>query len=329
MPAITVPTSRLSPSSASPRISGEMPACCATAAAACNASAGLPISRRSGFGACGLPASAVLLRAAATAGGGVMPKRAIRSAASSRSPDPPVAGRAAATAGSSPVASVTTRAGRAACASLPPLVVERRARTRSMSSAVAPAARNARLTTCLSASVISVGRASSVEPPPEMSTSTRSFGSSPCTSASMRLAARVASASVAACVTSMRRVEPASPPRVATRPDRRTSGQACSTAAAIAAADLPAPTTTQRPLGRCGRCRASTRPGSADSTAASNEARSSSRARSSFHSRRSLKFTSGASCRELHGPKLHAGSSRYSEVERSVRSSSSSEVATS
>ena len=58
-----------------------------------------------------------------------------------------------------------------------------------------------------------------------------------------------------------------------TLPSSATSGQASSSAAAMTAADLPQPTTMQRPCGLGGRCAASTVRGSAAATAASNSVR--------------------------------------------------------
>ncbi len=75
------------------------------------------------------------------------------------------------------------------------------------------------------------------------------------------------------------RVGAACPSRVTTTPSSGTSGHAASNAAAMAAEALPAPTTTQRPLGLGGRWAASTKNGSALATAASNMDRNTALAR--------------------------------------------------
>ena len=88
-------------------------------------------------------------------------------------------GPEAITAGSSPgtslIARVTTRAGRAAAASRPPLMAERCLRTQFISEMFAPDASKARLIACLSASERpAAGAAHNADPPPEISASTRS-----------------------------------------------------------------------------------------------------------------------------------------------------------
>ena len=82
-------------------------------------------------------------------------------------------GPEAITAGSSPgtseIARVNTEAGEAAAASRPPLIADRCFRTAFISPIVAPEASNARVTSCLSASVSpGAGSASNAEPPPEI-----------------------------------------------------------------------------------------------------------------------------------------------------------------
>ncbi len=75
---------------------------------------------------------------------------------------------------------VTRRAGRAATASRPPLIAERCLRTAFISVIVAPLASRARLTACLSASVMPpAGSVMSAEPPPEIRAITRSSGRRP------------------------------------------------------------------------------------------------------------------------------------------------------
>src|SRR6266404_3713368 len=85
---------------------------------------------------------------------------------------PRAVGPEAMTAGSSPgtseIASVTMRAGAAAAASLPPLMAERCFLTVLISVIVAPERRSARVTACLSASVIwGAGTESNADPPPD------------------------------------------------------------------------------------------------------------------------------------------------------------------
>ena len=92
--------------------------------------------------------------------------------------------------GTSEIMRLTTRAGAAAAASLPPLIADKCRRTQFISEMVAPLFNSALLMPCLSASVTpSAGSARSAEPPPEMRQSTRSSGVKPLTMARMRLAA--------------------------------------------------------------------------------------------------------------------------------------------
>ena len=173
---------------------------------------------------------------------------------------------------------VTTRAGDAAIASLPPLIAERCLRTMFISPMRAPLLSSARVIACLSASVTSPpGSDSSADPPPEMSASTRSSLVRPCAIARISPAAAMPAASGFGCPASTTRIRFVGAPwpaRVTTRPS---SGprQCFSTAAAIAAAALPAPTTIVRPLGGSGRCSGTISAGSAAATAASNSERNS------------------------------------------------------
>ncbi len=117
-------------------------------------------------------------------------------------------GPEAITAGSSPgtslIASVTTRAGLAAAASLPPLMAERCLRTQFISEMFAPQASSARLIACLSASVSpSAGAAQSAEPPPDIRASTRSSGPRPRTRSRRRRAPRSLLASGTGCEASI------------------------------------------------------------------------------------------------------------------------------
>ncbi len=178
--------------------------------------------------------------------------------------------------GTSEMMSVTTRAGAAEMASLPPLIAERCLRTAFISSMRAPLLSNARVIACLSASVTSPpGSVSSADPPPEMSARTRSSLVRPCVIARISLAAAIPAASGFGCPASTTRIRVVGAPwptRVTTSPS---SGprQCFSTAAAIAAAALPAPTTIVRPFGGLGKCSGTISAGSAAATAASNSER--------------------------------------------------------
>ena len=113
----------------------------------------LPARRGSpGFGVSSLEASL-----AATAGGGVMAYLAKTARASAKVVGSATVGPEPMTEGSSPgtseMTNVTTRAGAAAAASLPPLMAERCLRTQFISVIVAPDLSSARLTCCLSAKV--------------------------------------------------------------------------------------------------------------------------------------------------------------------------------
>ena len=156
----------------------------------------LPARRGSpGFGVSSLAASL-----AATAGGGVMAYLAKTARASAKVVGSATVGPEPMTEGSSPGTSemtkVTTRAGAAAAASLPPLMAERCLRTQFISVIVAPDLSSARLTCCLSAKVRpGAASASSAEAPPEIRQSTRSSAVSPPTAARMRAAAAAPAAS--------------------------------------------------------------------------------------------------------------------------------------
>ena len=122
-------------------------------------------------------------------------------------------GPLAITAGSSPgtslMASVTTRAGAHAAASLPPLIADRCLRTQFISSMAAPLASSARLIACLSCRVSpGAGIDSSAEPPPEIRHSTKSSGPSPCTRSRMRCAAAAPAASGTGCAASTTSIRP-------------------------------------------------------------------------------------------------------------------------
>ena len=92
--------------------------------------------------------------------------------------------------GTSLIAKVSIRAGRAAAASLPPLIAERCLRTTFISPIGAPEASSARLIARLSSSVSpGAGSAISAEPPPEISAITRSSAVRSLTVSSMRRAA--------------------------------------------------------------------------------------------------------------------------------------------
>ena len=188
MPASTMPSSRLSPSSASPRMTGVTPARDASAAAAASAMAGVAIMRTSTGPAAGgrfsSPASS-----AAAAGGSTTPYCITIARTPARDGVPGTVSPLAMVPGSSPgtslITSVTTRAGYAAAASRPPLMADRCLRTAFITPIGAPHASRDAFTACLSASVMpGPGSAARAEPPPEISASTRSSGPNPATSAS-------------------------------------------------------------------------------------------------------------------------------------------------
>ena len=199
MPAMTLPTSRASPSSASPRMSGAIPDRRATSAAASSESCGeatmtvLALASRGspGFGV----SSAARARWSIADRGSVMPYLSSTARASAKVEASGTVGPEAMTAGSSPgtseITRVTSRAGWAAAASRPPLMADRCLRTAFISPIGAPERSRAALTACLSARVRpGAGRLSKADPPPEISASTRSSGPSPRTISSMRPAAR-------------------------------------------------------------------------------------------------------------------------------------------
>ena len=173
--------------------------------------------------------------------------------------------------GTSEIASVTTRAGCAAAASLPPENAERCFRTQFMAPIGAPLRSNSRLTAIMSSSVRPAdGRVESEDPPPEISASTRSSGVSPCISASISAAAAAPAASGVGWLpkrSAMRDSARPAPCGATTSPSSGPS-QARSTASAILAAALPAPTTMVRPRGFFGRCGARQVSGSAAAMAA-------------------------------------------------------------
>ena len=138
---------------------------------------------------------------------------------------------------------------------------------------------------CRRASGPAPAGSASAEPPPETRQTSWSSGPSPCASARMsrgRLLARPRRAPGGSPRRSRMRSQGTPwPCRVTTRPSSGPpllAGQAFSKARAIAAEALPAPTTTVRPATGGGRCGVIARAGSAAASAASNRARSNSRA---------------------------------------------------
>ena len=210
-------TSRASPSTASPRMTGLTPALRATAVAAARASRAVAINtarllarRRSpGLGVSSAPER----RWSTTAAGSSSPYLSITASASAKVVASATVGPEAITAGSSPgtseMRSVTTRAGVAAAASRPPLIAERCLRTELISAMVAPEAMSRAVAACLSASLRpGAGRLRSAEPPPDKRHRTRSPAVSPETISRMRAAAARPAASGtgwAASTTSIRR----------------------------------------------------------------------------------------------------------------------------
>ena len=158
--------------------------------------------------------------------------------------------------GTSEINNVTTCAGAAAIARRPAFIADRCLRTQFISAMLAPDLSNPRLTDCLSSSVRpGPGTGINAEPPPEIRQSARSCGPRSATTSRRRPAAArpVASGTGwAASTTSIWRHGTPCPYRVITRPESGPS-QCCSTAAAMAAAAFPAPTTTVRPRGGGGR----------------------------------------------------------------------------
>ena len=198
MPAMTVATSRDSPSMASPRITGVTPAARATSAAASREACGraamtvsaLPSTASPGFGVSCAGSS----RALATLSGGAMPYFFRTALASARLLVSATVGPEAITSGSSPGTSemrkACSEAGAAAAASRPPLIAERCLRTAFISWIVVPLFSRARLTACLSSRLTpSAGSVSRAEPPPEISAITLSSAFRPETSSRMRRAA--------------------------------------------------------------------------------------------------------------------------------------------
>ncbi len=190
-------------------------------------------------------------------------------------PDPMTDGSSS---GTSEIISVTTRAGAAASASRPPLIEDRCLRTQFISPIGAPLRKSARLIACFSSKVMpGAGSASSADAPPDSRHSTRSSGPSPEASSMIRRAASRPAASGTGCAastTSIRRHGAVCPYRVTTRPSIGPD-QWASTAAAIAAAAFPAPTTTVLPFGTSGRYLGTQSAGEAAATAESNISRSS------------------------------------------------------
>ena len=187
MPASTMPISRDSPSSASPSTNGASP----SVACGFGHRASAPSSAwRSGGIRCwavlGLRRLVVvLLQARGDRRGGLDAvagddRARIGECASGSGTVGPEAITAGSSPGTSLIASVTTRAGRAAAASRPPLIAERCLRTQFISVMFAPDASSARLIACLSASVRpAAGAAHNADPPPDISASTRSSGPKP------------------------------------------------------------------------------------------------------------------------------------------------------
>ena len=172
-------------------------------------------------------------------------------------------GPEAITAGSSPgtseIAIVTTRAGIAAAASRPPLIAERCLRTALISLIVAPERSSARVTACLSASVMpGAGSESRAEPPPDTRNTNWSSDPSPRARSRMRCAAACPAASGTGWLASTISIRSHGTPwpwRVTTSP-LSSPGHRPSKARAIAADALPAPTTTVRPGTAAGRAAA-------------------------------------------------------------------------
>ncbi len=188
MPAWTMPTSRASPSIALPRITQDKPASRATLAAASRDFCGVATRRFATFARRGSPgfgvSEASSRKCIATAAGISMPYFVSTASASARVDTSGTVGPDAmmerSSPGTSEIASATTRAGAAATARRPPLIADKCFRTVFISAICAPHFSKARLTACLSASVIpSAGKASSAEPPPEIRTRTRSSAVSP------------------------------------------------------------------------------------------------------------------------------------------------------
>ena len=179
--------------------------------------------------------------------------------------------------GTSEMASVTRRAGWQATPSRPPLMRERWRRTVLISPIAAPERSSARVSACLSSrDSPSAGSGSSADPPPDSRHSTRSSAPRPCTRPNRRSAARRPASAGTGCAdssTSIRSQATAWPWGVTTVPLSSPS-QCDSTARAIAAAALPAPTTTVRPAGGGGSAGGTQRAALAASMAAAKAARS-------------------------------------------------------
>ena len=277
-------TSRASPSMASSRITAVHPISSAFEAAASRLPWGRATIRVSVDSKAGLPgfgvSAAADRRASATAAGTLMANFSMTSKASSVVVGSATVGPEAMTAGSSPGTSdinrLTMPAGLAAAARRPPLMALKCLRTQFISPMVAPDLSNAEFTACLSSRVSpAAGRVNSAEPPPEIRASNRSSALKSLARPRIRSAAcrpAVSGTGCAASTISMRSHGTAQPVRVTTRPERSPS-QLSSTARAMAADALPAPTTTVRPAGGAGRWGGTVRAGSAAAKAASKRLR--------------------------------------------------------
>ena len=171
MPAMTLPASRASPSIRSESSQAGGP----PSAASSRHSRGVAIRRNSerssAFGVSPRPPSGAIPLAAST-------RRASASVVGSGTvgPDAMVAGSSP---GTSEIASVTVRAGKAAAASRPPFTADMCLRTVLISWIEAPEASRRAVTACLaSKDMPGSGRASSAEPPPEARNRKRSSGPS-------------------------------------------------------------------------------------------------------------------------------------------------------
>jgi hypothetical protein len=154
--------------------------------------------------------------------------------------------------------SVTSVAGLAARASWPPLTRLICLRRQLIALIVAPHASSASVVACKSARVRPAGASSSAEPPPDSNTITRSSAPALSSKARMRRPASSPAWFGIGCAASMiatRAVGAACPVLTTTRPPLIAAPNTSSTARAIGAPALPAPTTrTRRKRFRSYRC---------------------------------------------------------------------------
>ena len=183
--ACVAATSRASPSIAVPSRTQSYPAARTACSTARKTSAGRAARSKEVCAKTGSPGFGVSFAgsasACATSGGTLRSWRATMARASASVVGSGTVGPEPITAGSSPgtseMATATSGAGNACCASRPPLMRERCLRTVLTSTIEAPEARSARVTACLSASERpAAGAIQFAEAPPETRTSTRSCG---------------------------------------------------------------------------------------------------------------------------------------------------------